>query len=98
MSNDQSAVSREQFAAEMIKRGLATGHGDTLDDLHRELWWQWDEREKKNVRVPRELLEKVLENLRALEDDEHHWDWVAPAEQFILLKANIARVETLLKS
>ena len=34
---------REAFAAEMIKRGLATGHGDTLADLHREMWWQFDE-------------------------------------------------------
>lgn len=34
---------RERFATEMVKRGLATGHGDTLADLHREMWWQFDE-------------------------------------------------------
>lgn len=28
----------------MTKRGFATGHGDTIEDLHREFWWQLDER------------------------------------------------------
>ena len=31
---------REKVAAWMIKKGLATGHGDTIEDLLQELEWQ----------------------------------------------------------
>ena len=35
-----AAAEREKVAAWMIKKGLATGHGDTIEDLLQELEWQ----------------------------------------------------------
>ena len=37
-------VNREKLAKWMISRGYATGHGDTIEDLLRELDWQIEER------------------------------------------------------
>ena len=39
-----AAAERENLAAWMIERGYATGHGDTTEDLLKELNWQIDER------------------------------------------------------
>ncbi len=39
-----AAAERERVTQWMIKRGYATGHGDTTDDLLQELAWQIDER------------------------------------------------------
>lgn len=39
---------RESFAADMMSRGLATGHGDSLADLHRLMWEQFDELRQPN--------------------------------------------------
>ena len=36
----ENAVQRELLAAWMIENGFSTGHGDTLQDLLRELTWQ----------------------------------------------------------
>jgi hypothetical protein len=38
---------RETVAKWMVKRGYATGHGDTVEDLLKELEWQIAERERK---------------------------------------------------
>jgi len=38
---------REKVAQWMIERGYATGHGDTTEDLLKELEWQIKERERK---------------------------------------------------
>ena len=38
---------REKLAAWMIERGYATGHGDTTEDLLRELEWQIKEHERE---------------------------------------------------
>ena len=38
---------REKLAAWMIQRGFATGHGDTIKDLLKELEWQIAERERE---------------------------------------------------
>ena len=35
-----TAAEREKVAAWMIQRGYATGHGDTTEDLLKELEWQ----------------------------------------------------------
>ena len=37
-------VNREKLAKWMISRGYATGHGDTIEDLLKELDWQIEER------------------------------------------------------
>jgi len=38
---------REKVAAWMIARGYATGHGDSTEDLLKELEWQIAERERE---------------------------------------------------
>ena len=38
---------REKVAQWMIERGYATGHGDTTEDLLKELEWQIKERERE---------------------------------------------------
>ena len=41
------AVDRENVAKWMVERGYATGHGDTIEDLLKELEWQVAERERE---------------------------------------------------
>lgn len=41
------ADEREKVAAWMLQRGYATGHGDTVEDLLKELEWQVVERERQ---------------------------------------------------
>ena len=38
-----AATERNKLAAWMIKHGYATGHGDTIEDLLKELEWQIEE-------------------------------------------------------
>ena len=38
---------REKLAAWMMQQGYATGHGDTVEDLLKELEWQIEERERE---------------------------------------------------
>ena len=54
-----AAAEREKLAAWMIQRGYATGHGDTVEDLLKELEWQIEE----SVRNEREACAKVCEGL-----------------------------------
>ena len=50
---------REKLAAWMIERGYATGHGDTVEDLLKELEWQIEER----ISNEREACAKVCDVL-----------------------------------
>ena len=43
-----AAAEREKVAAWMMERGYATGHGDTIKDLLKELEWQIKERERES--------------------------------------------------
>ena len=45
------AVDRENVAKWIIERGYATGHGDTIEDLLKELEWQVAEREREACRL-----------------------------------------------
>ena len=54
-----AAAEREKLAAWMIQRGYATGHGDTIKNLLKELEWQIDER----IRNEREACAKVCDVL-----------------------------------
>ena len=38
---------KEKVAQWMIERGFATGHGDSIEDLLKELEWQVKERERE---------------------------------------------------
>jgi len=42
-----ASAEREKLAAWMIQRGYATGHGDTIKDLLKELEWQIAERDRE---------------------------------------------------
>lgn len=53
---DAEAI-REQLAALMMRHSLATGHGDTAQDLLKQLDWQLAEREKDA-----ELFEALVQN------------------------------------
>ena len=50
---------REKLAAWMMSQGYATGHGDTVEDLLKELEWQIEER----IRNEREACAKVCDVL-----------------------------------
>jgi hypothetical protein len=52
-----AAAEREKAAAWMTERGYATGHGDTIEDLLKELEWQIREQE-------REACAKVCDDIR----------------------------------
>ena len=57
---------RNKLAAWMIERGYATGHGDTVEDLLKELEWQIEER----IKNEREACAKVVEDYCGAWDDE----------------------------
>jgi len=42
-----AAAEREKVAAWMMRQGYATGHGDTVEDLLKELEWQIRESERE---------------------------------------------------
>ena len=42
-------IGREKVAAWMMRQGYATGHGDTVEDLLKELEWQIRERERELI-------------------------------------------------
>jgi hypothetical protein len=45
---------KEKLAAWMISNSLATGHGDSLDDLFEELDWQFREIRAENARLKKQ--------------------------------------------
>lgn len=55
------ASAREKVAAWMVANGLATGHGDTLDDLLSELTWQWQEMRDRLASARQEGKDEGLE-------------------------------------
>ena len=73
---------REKLAAWMIERGYATGHGDTVEDLLKELEWQIDER----IRNEREACAKVCDVLAV--HPEYASDITKVAAQAIRARGN----------
>ena len=63
-----AAAERNKLAAWMIERGYATGHGDTVEDLLKELEWQIEER----TRNEREACAKVAEEPYEFTSEESH--------------------------
>lgn len=61
-----AAAEREKVAAWMIQRGYATGHGDTTEDLLKELDWRIDGR----IAAEREACAKVCEELLGWYEDD----------------------------
>ena len=54
-----AAAEREKLAAWMMRQGYATGHGDTVEDLLKELEWQIEER----IAAEREACARVCDVL-----------------------------------
>ena len=57
-----AAVEREKIAQWMIERGYATGHGDTVEDLLKELAWQIREQEREACALVAESYELTCES------------------------------------
>ena len=61
-----AAAEREKVAAWMMQRSYATGHGDTIEDLLKELEWQiaenWTNALVKGVEEEREAIAKMIED------------------------------------
>ena len=63
---DGAQEERNKLAAWMMRQGYATGHGDTVEDLLKELDWQIEER----IRNEREACAKVVEDYCGAWNDE----------------------------
>jgi hypothetical protein len=59
-ANLVAAAEREKLAAWMIQRGFATGHGDTIKDLLKELEWQIEERIKNEREACARLCDQMF--------------------------------------
>jgi hypothetical protein len=77
-----AAAERNKLAAWMIQRGFATGHGDTIKDLLKELEWQIDER----ISNEREACAKVCDVLAV--HPEYASDITKVAAQAIRARGN----------
>jgi hypothetical protein len=73
---------REKLAAWMMSQGYATGHGDTIKDLLKELEWQIDER----ISNEREACAKVCDVLAV--HPEYASDITKVAAQAIRARGN----------
>jgi len=51
---------REKLAAWMMRQGYATGHGDTVEDLLKELEWQIEERIKNEREACARLCDQMF--------------------------------------
>ena len=77
-----AAAERNKLAAWMIERGYATGHGDTVEDLLKELEWQIEER----ISNEREACAKVCDVLAV--HPEYASDITKVAAQAIRARGN----------
>ena len=68
-----AAAEREKLAAWMMRQGYATGHGDTTEDLLKELDWQIEER----IRNEREACAKACDAVQKKNEDDGAWMWEA---------------------
>lgn len=74
------AAEREKVAHWMRTALYATGHGDSTEDLLRELAWQADERIAKAVAAEREACAKVCDDIDAeYEGEDVLATWCAAA-------------------
>ena len=65
-----AAAEREKVAEWMTRQGYATGHGDTIEDLLKELEWQIRESE-------REACAKVCDAVQKKNEDDGAFMWEA---------------------
>lgn len=78
-----AAAERNILAAWMIQRSYATGHGDTIEDLLKELEWQiaenWTNALVKGVEGEREACAKVCDELAARDKLSNYYAVAAKA-------------------
>ena len=82
---DLIAAEREKVAAWMRSKSYATGHGDTIEDLLKELEWQVAERERERV------AEESAELLQALQNLHQRCHWADAPEEMDAAKAAIEK-------
>ena len=63
-----AAAEREKVAAWMMAQGYSTGHGDTVEDLLKELEWQIEDRIKNIIRTKTYVMQNDL--AESVEPDE----------------------------
>ena len=68
---DFEAFGREVVARWMMENGYATGHGDTVGDMLKELDWQVRERERQR------LHDKFMEIHRSQQHNNNYWHFAA---------------------
>ena len=68
-----AAAERNKLAAWMMSQGYATGHGDTVEDLLKELEWQIAEREREAC--AKVCDEKVNAEYATGKVDHHEMAW-----------------------
>jgi hypothetical protein len=68
-----AAAERNKLAAWMMSQGYATGHGDTVEDLLKELEWQIAEREREAC--AKVCDEKVDAEYKTGKVDHHEMGW-----------------------
>ena len=65
------SVETEKLAQWMMANGYATGHGDTVEDMLKELDWQVRERERQR------LHDKFMEIHRSQQHNNNYWHFAA---------------------
>jgi hypothetical protein len=73
-----TAAEREKVAEWMIEHGYATGHGDTVEELLKELEWQIREREReecakiadKRNREENSVADRIARKIRARDEQK----------------------------
>ena len=68
-----AAAKREQVAAWMMQRGYATGHGDTIEGLLKELEWQVRESEREDCA-------KVCDHMEEKAEGTECCKWPTPVD------------------
>ena len=69
-----AAAEREKVAAWMRSKSYATGHGDTIEDLLKELEWQVAEREREACA---KVCEDYTDRYAGCEDEGHGYEIAA---------------------
>ena len=76
-----AAAEREKLAKWMMQRGYATGHGDTTEDLLKELEWQiadgWNRALINGVETEREQCAKLLDEMAAADKLSNYYQVAA---------------------
>lgn len=74
------SIDREKVAAWMIERSYATGHGDTTEDLLKELEWQVRESE-------RGACAKLCDEMESRAEGAECCKWPTPADCAYAIRA-----------